>query len=157
MAGSYCSKGNEEYCNMSDGTVISCSLQSDDRWILHRERQQPGKNTLRACSAIIAFLKRLGVIIDRCSDVGIASKICNAPVSFKKFRMKPRADGMFFGECFRMSNRTDELQSNFPPVFKFAPVNHLKTGNTYEATTWRKFDIGAHLPARVTSYSRDGF
>jgi hypothetical protein len=35
--------------------------------------------------------------------------------------------------------RTAELQSNFPPVFKFAPGNHLKTGNTYEATVGRKF------------------
>lgn len=157
MAGSYCSKGNEEYCNMSDGTVISCSLQSDDRWILHRERQQPGKNTLRACSAIIAFLKRLGAIIDRCSDIGIASKICNAPVSFKKFRMKPRAGGIFFGKFFRMGNWANKLQPDFSTVFELAPVKHLKTGNAYKATTWRKFDIGAHLPARVTSYSRDGF
>jgi len=153
MAGSYCSKGNEEYCNMSDGTVISCSLQSDDRWILHRERQQPGKNTLRACSAIIAFLKRLGAIINRGPDIGIASKICNAAFAFEKFWMKPRANGMVFGKFFRMGNRANELQSDFSPVFELASINHLKTCNTNEATSWGRFDIGVYLPARVTGYS----
>ncbi len=48
---------------MSDSTVIACSVQSNDRWILHGRRQKPRKNTLRACSAIIAFLKRLGAIV----------------------------------------------------------------------------------------------
>ena len=104
---------------MSDGAVISCSLQSDDRWILHGKRQQPRESTLRACSAIIAFLKRLGAIIDRGPDIGIASKICDAAIAFRKFWMIPRANRMVFGKFFRMGNRADELQSDFTSVFKF--------------------------------------
>ena len=157
MAGLNCSECNEEYCNMSDGTVISCSLQSDDRWILHGERQQPGKNTLRACSAIIAFLKRLGAIIDRCSDIGITSKICDAAIAFKKFRMIPRAERMFFGKFFRVGNWANKLQPDFSTVFELAPVKHVKTGNTYKAASGGRFDIGVYLPARVTSYSGEGF
>jgi len=142
---------------MSDSTVIGCSLQSNDRWILHGKRQNPRKNTLRACSAIVAFLKRFRAIIDRCPDIGIASKICNAAFAFEKFRMKPRANGMAFGKFFRMGNGANELQPDFSPVFELAPVNHVEPSNTYEAASGRRFDIGVCLPARVTGYSGEGF
>ena len=113
---------------MGDGAVISCCLQSNDGWILHGKCQQPRKSALRACSTIIALFKRLRSIIDGCSDIGIASKICSASFAFKEFRMIPRAKGMFFSKFFRMGHRTNELQSYFPPVFEFAPVKHIKSG-----------------------------
>lgn len=138
---------------MSDSTVISCSLQSGDRWILFGERQQSGESTLSACSVIIAFLKRLGAIIDIGSNIGIASKVCNAAFTFKEFWMIPRADRTFFCKFFRMGNGANKLQPYFSPVFELAPINHLKMCNTNEATSWGRFDIGVYLPARVTGYS----
>jgi len=143
--------------NMSDGAVISCSMQSDDRWILHRDRQQPRKNTLRACSAIIAFPKRFRAVINRCPDIGIASKICDAPFAFEKFWMIPRTNRVFFSKCFRMGNWTNELQPDFPSVFESAPVKHIETSNTYEAASGGRFDIGVNLPARITRYSGKSF
>ncbi len=74
------SECNKEYSNMSNSTMISRCLQSNDGWILHGKCQQPRKTTLRACSAIIASFKRLRAIIDGCSDIGIASKIRSAPL-----------------------------------------------------------------------------
>lgn len=156
MAGLNCSESNEEYSNMSDSAVISCSMQSDDRGILHGERQQPGENTLRACSAVIALFKRFRAIINRGPDIGIASKICDAPVAFKKFWMKPGAERMLFGKFFRIGNRADEFQSDFPAVFEFAPVKHVKTGNTDKSASSRRFDIRVYLPARVAGYSGEG-
>jgi hypothetical protein len=92
MAGLKCGEGNEEYSNMSNGTVVSDRSESGNRRILHREGQQPGEGTLRACPALKALFKGLRAIIDSGSDIGIASKIGSTVFAFKEFWMEPGTD-----------------------------------------------------------------
>ena len=157
MASFNSGKSDEEHSDMSDGAVIGCGLQSDDRRILHGESQQSRKDTFRASSTVITSFKGFRSVVDRCSDIGIASEIGGTAFAFKEFWMEPRAERMCFGEFFRMGYRANELQSDFASIFEFAPINHIETGNTHEVASGRKFDFGMFLPARIAGYSREGF
>lgn len=123
--------------------MISCCLQSNDGWILHGECRKPRKSKLRASSAIKAAFKRPRVIIDRFSDIGIATKVGNAAFAFKEFRMESGTERMVFGKFFRMGNRADVPQPDF------APVKHLKTGDTNEATLKGKMRVIDEIDSEI--------